>query len=114
MVYSDLMSRLDPKALEGKLDERQMKKVHEVLERVRTAYAFLHDKNRRRQLRESIADIHHRQASIDMFEKQADTAKMQRDVRGAIDFYERIYELNPGHPNAKSELALLRTLIPKN
>jgi hypothetical protein len=112
-VYSDLKSRLNPAALEGKLDERQMQKVHEVVERVGTAYSFLRDKSRRRALRESLADMHHRQASIDMFEKQADTAKMQRDIRGAIDFYERIHELNPAHPTAKSELTLLRTLIPK-
>jgi hypothetical protein len=42
-----------------------------------------------------------------MFEKQADTAKLRRDISGAIDFYRRILELDPNHGDARRDLAML-------
>jgi hypothetical protein len=107
-AYRQLVKQVSREALDDALPDEIDTKAAQVRERLEQAHEVLSNRRRRASYRSEVVDQFKLRTSIQMFEKQADTAKMRRDIEGAIDFYRRILELEPKHVDAKRDLEMLK------
>ncbi|MGM0556159.1 MAG: hypothetical protein ACQEVA_07255 [Myxococcota bacterium] len=109
-AYEQLIEQVSAEALDDEMPPEVSEKAAVVRMRLKEAHDVLSDSRRRTNYRGKVVDQFKLRTSLQMFEKQADTAKMRRDIEGAIDFYRRILELKPGHGDAKRDLEMLKDL----
>lgn len=109
-AYEERMAGLSDDKLPDDLDEESLEAVEELRRQITEAYEHLSDRRRRAAYRAETAKGHDRKAALEMFLKQADTAKLRRDLSGAIDAYRRVLEIEPKHPQAIKDLEILKKL----
>ncbi|MBA2664072.1 MAG: hypothetical protein H0U74_17410 [Bradymonadaceae bacterium] len=92
------------------LAEAVQRKVQRIRESITEAYEAIRNPARRAKYRESLVDSYSMENAINMFKKQAETAKMRRDIDSAVDACCRIVELDPDDGDARQDLKTLRPL----
>ena len=112
-AYAELSERVAEESIDEDMPDEYHAKAAAVRERLDEAYEAIANGRRRANYRSRVVDEFKLRTSVQMFEKQADTAKLRRDISGAIDFYLRILELDPNHADAKRDLAMLREVQEK-
>ncbi|WP_168210511.1 J domain-containing protein [Persicimonas caeni] len=109
-AYRERMAGLADDKLPDELDEGTRETIDELRQKLTEAYELLSDTRRRATYRSEIAIGVDRKAALEMFLKQADTAKLRRDIDSAIDSYRRVLEIKPKHPLALKDLEVLEKL----
>lgn len=110
-AYEQRLASLEGDSLPEGLDEDALALVEQLRESLSEAYDFLADAKRRASYRDEIVDDFDKKSALQMFEKQADTAKLRRDLGGAIDAYRRVLEIDRRHQRAKQDIAVLEKLL---
>lgn len=109
-AYEERMAGLADEKLPEDLEQSTLEIVEDLRQKLTEAYELLSDRRRRADYRTEVADSFDRKGALEMFLKQADTAKLRRDISGAIDAYRRVLEIKPNHPQAKQDMVVLQKL----
>jgi hypothetical protein len=109
-AYEDRKAGLSDEKLPDELDAESQELVETLRDKLANSYELLSDPRRRASYRDESVDSFEKKTALEMFVKQADTAKLRRDIAGAIDAYKRVLELAPGHKRAKQDLEVLEKL----
>lgn len=105
-AYQDLVAQYDPSRFAEFSEE-----VAQIQARLKLAYDALRKPTKRRFYRAQLIGEFKISTSRDIFFKQAEAAQLKRDVEGALEFYQRVVELDPLHRQALSMIPRLRELI---
>jgi hypothetical protein len=89
-AFEQLSEQVSEEAIGEEVPDEIKTKANAVREQLEEAYEVIKHTRRRANYRSKVVDDFKLRTSIQMFEKQADTAKLRRDISGAIDFYRRI------------------------
>ncbi len=109
-AYVERTHSLSDEELPDGLSDADRAMVAELREALEEAHALLSDRSRRASYRDELVGTFEKKAALEMFVKQADTAKLRRDLPAAIDAYKRVLEIKPGHPQARRDLEVLEKL----
>ncbi len=109
--YVERIESLSDDNLPDNLDEAARLKVDELLAVIDEAYEVLSDTKRRAKYRDEVVGEFEKKNALKMFEKQADTAKLRRDLGAAIDAYQRVLEIDPRHAQANKDIEVLEKLL---
>jgi hypothetical protein len=89
-------------------------KVTELQTAADEAYRVLKSRPSRVAYRRQVADSFACENAVETFYKHLETAKFRRDIPLALEYCQRILELDPGHAAARQDFDLLRSLQTKS
>lgn len=96
------------------VDRALRPKLTAIRARIQDAYDAICRPSRRALYRQSLIDNSTRRNALEMLRRQAETAKLQRDIDTAIDACCRIVELDPDDETARNDLKELRPIKLRN
>jgi hypothetical protein len=109
-AYEERQEGLSDDQLPDDLDVDSNELVDTLRAKLERSYEVLSDPKSRASYRDEHVDSFEKKTALEMFIKQADTAKLRRDISGAIDAYRRVLELAPQHKEAKKDLVVLEKM----
>lgn len=109
-AYAHEKALVDPAHYPDTLPDADLAARQEVDEALDAAYNVLREPTLRRQYREEMVDRMNLESAIGLYWEKADTALMRNDAEGALEFVQRVLELSPRHPDARSRLTALQKL----
>ena len=105
------VSRLTALDSDEAVDDALRHRLAHVRGRCREAHDVLTNERKRQEHRKAVVDPFQIESVLDMYEKQADTAKLRREIPAAVEAYERMVELKPNDGEVRHQLAALRALL---
>jgi len=103
--YQKLLKKIDvPEEVQSKL----VSQLGEMRQGIEEAYNILSNRRKRRAYRNEHIDEFARTGAIQIYDKKADTFRMQGNVDGLVDCLKRIVELQPNNQAAKRDLIALK------
>lgn len=92
-------------------DEETAAQARRVREEIDSAARTLADPRRRSRHRDAVVYDYKIDTAISMYEQQADTAKLRRDIEAAVGAYQRLVELRPDNAEYRQQLGALEALL---
>jgi hypothetical protein len=106
-AYESCLASLSDEELPDNLDEDALELVDQLRAQIDEAYEVLSSQKKRAAYRADIVDRFEKRNALQMFEDQADTAKLRRDLDSAIDACRRILEIDASHATARRDVEVL-------
>ena len=104
VAYEELLEQFDPDEMPEGLEQEVLTRVHEIRERVKSAYQVLAHREHRHAYRTRIMPEYKLAHAIPLFMKQAELAERRQQWDEARDGVLRVLEIDPAHKEAKARL----------
>ena len=89
-------------------DAKNREDVEEALD---AAYRVLREPSSRRSYRDSVVDRMNLQSAVGLYWDKGDTGVMRSDLEAAVDFLQRVLELDPNHKGARAKLKQVESAL---